>query len=178
MEVRGGPEEGPEGAAAEVHRRARQGPAESRSGGRSGAGLGEPGLGFRASPERADQSRQPRPAGGGGRRQAVCWARSPRIGAPFRSAEVGPGWPSELQKRGDGGCARAASSRIPPRTLETRSRAPHPLTPCAPARALRRALLQPSQTPTAQAPRRPLGSASAEGLAGAQGAGPAPTSIP
>lgn len=50
MEVRGGPEEGPEGAAAEIQRRVRQGPAESRSEGRSGAMHGEPGPGFRASP--------------------------------------------------------------------------------------------------------------------------------
>ena len=46
---------------------------------------------------------------------------------------------------------------VPPRTPETRSRDPHPLAPCAPARALRCALLQPSQTRTARAPRRPLG---------------------
>lgn len=119
MEVRGGPEKGPEGAAAEVHRRARQGPAESRSGGRRGAGHGEPGPGFRASPELADQSRPPRPAGVGGRLF---------VGREVPGSEL----PSGLQR-----WARAGPRSCRNRGMEDAREPPHPrysLGPWRPAR--------------------------------------------
>ena len=154
MEVRGGREEGPEEAAAEGHRRARQAPAEGRAGGRSGAALGEPGLGFRASPERADQSRQPRPAGRGGRLF---------VGREVPGSELPPGlqrWArAGPRSRRNGGMEDAREPPHPGTASDPGDplAGPPPLTPCAPARAVRCASLQPSQTRTARAPRRPLG---------------------
>ena len=172
MEVRGGPEEGPEGAAAEIQRRARQGPAESRSEGRRGAMHGEPGPGFRASPSSLIRAARQDLRGA----EAGCLLGEK---SPDRSSlPVCRGGPGLVFGAAETGGWRMRASRLIPSIAsdpgDQLAGPPTPLTPCAPARALRCVLLQPSQAPTAHASRLPLGSASGEGLAGAQGAGPVP----